>query len=150
MDNVRKHNIHTNVPSSQTFRSYLQFRIITINGPYSMMEIGFNFYIYPCRILHAYTWFIRSRDSSAGTATIYGLDDQGVVVRVPVRSRIFSSTRHPDRMWRPPSLLSNGYRGALSPGVKPPGCETDHSPPTSAEVKKMWIYISTPPYAFIA
>jgi hypothetical protein len=24
------------------------------------------------------------------------------------------------------------------------------SPPTSAEVKKMWIYTSTPPYAFMA
>jgi hypothetical protein len=33
---------------------------------------------------------------------------------------------------------------ALSPGVKQPGCEVDYSPPTSAEVKKMWIYISTP------
>jgi hypothetical protein len=26
----------------------------------------------------------------------------------------------------------------------------DHSPPASAEVKKMWIYTSTPPYAFVA
>jgi hypothetical protein len=25
------------------------------------------------------------------------------------------------------------------------GREADHSPPTSAEVKKMWIYTSTPP-----
>jgi hypothetical protein len=32
--------------------------------------------------------------------------------------------------------------------VKMPGREADLSPPTSAEVKKMWIYISTPPYAF--
>jgi hypothetical protein len=38
----------------------------------------------------------------------------------------------------------------LSPGVKRPGHEADHSPPTSAEVKKMWIYTSTPPYAFMA
>jgi hypothetical protein len=27
------------------------------------------------------------------------------------------------------------------------GPEVHHSPPTSAEVKKMWIYIPTPPYA---
>jgi hypothetical protein len=27
--------------------------------------------------------------------------------------------------------------GALSPGVKMPGYEADHSPPTNAEVKKM-------------
>jgi hypothetical protein len=36
------------------------------------------------------------------------------------------------------------------PGVKRQGRETDHSPPTSAEVKKMWIYTSTPPYVFMA
>jgi hypothetical protein len=40
--------------------------------------------------------------------------------------------------------------GALSPGVKRSGREAHHSPPTSAEVKKMWIYASTPPYAFMA
>jgi hypothetical protein len=33
---------------------------------------------------------------------------------------------------------------ALSPGAKQPGREADHSPPTSAEVKNMWIYTSTP------
>jgi hypothetical protein len=38
----------------------------------------------------------------------------------------------------------------LSQGVKRPGHEADHSPPTSAEVKKMWIYTSTPLYAFKA
>jgi hypothetical protein len=33
--------------------------------------------------------------------------------------------------------------GALSPRVKRSGREVEHSPPTSAEVKKMWIYTST-------
>jgi hypothetical protein len=37
--------------------------------------------------------------------------------------------------------------GALSPGVKRQGCEADNSPPTNAEVKKMWVSTSTPPYA---
>jgi hypothetical protein len=41
-------------------------------------------------------------------------------------------------------------QGALSPEVKQPGREADHSPPTSSEVKRMWIYTSTPPCAFIA
>jgi hypothetical protein len=36
------------------------------------------------------------------------------------------------------------------PVVKRQGREADHSPSTSAEVKKMFIYISTPPYAFMA
>jgi hypothetical protein len=40
--------------------------------------------------------------------------------------------------------------GGSFPGVKRPRREADHSPPTSAEVKKMLIYTSTPPYAFMA
>jgi hypothetical protein len=39
--------------------------------------------------------------------------------------------------------------GAVSSGLKRPGREDDHSPPTSAEVKKTWIYTSTPPYVFM-
>jgi hypothetical protein len=38
--------------------------------------------------------------------------------------------------------------GALSPGVKWQVREANHSPPTSAEVKEMWIYTITPPYTF--
>jgi hypothetical protein len=41
-----------------------------------------------------------------------------------------------------------GTGGAL-PVLKQQGLETDHSPPASAEVKKIWIYTSTPPYAFM-
>jgi hypothetical protein len=33
--------------------------------------------------------------------------------------------------------------GGSFPEVKRPGREADHSPPTSAEVKKMWIYTYT-------
>jgi hypothetical protein len=39
---------------------------------------------------------------------------------------------------------------AHSREVKRQEREADHSPSASAEVKKMWIYTSTPPYAFIA
>jgi hypothetical protein len=53
----------------------------------------------------------RSRDSVVDIATGYGLEDGGIGVRVPVGSRIFSSPRRPDRLWGPPSLLSNGYWG---------------------------------------
>jgi hypothetical protein len=34
---------------------------------------------------------------------------------------------------------------AISPRVKRPGREADHSPPSSAEVKNAWSYTSTPP-----
>jgi hypothetical protein len=40
-------------------------------------------------------------------------------------------------------------RGSF-PGVKRPGRETDHSPPSSAEVKNEWSHISTSQYAFMA
>jgi hypothetical protein len=52
--------------------------------------------------------------SAVGIATGYGLDDR---VRVPVGVRIFFSPRRPDRLWGPPNILLNGYRG-LSPRVK--------------------------------
>jgi hypothetical protein len=35
--------------------------------------------------------------------------------------------------------------GTLSLKVKRPVRESDHSPPASAEVNKMWIYTATPP-----
>jgi hypothetical protein len=54
-----------------------------------------------------------SRNSAGSIVTNYGLDDRLVGVRVHVRSRIFSSSRRPDRLWGPPSFLFNGYRGLL-------------------------------------
>jgi hypothetical protein len=83
---------------------------------------------------------IACRDSAVGIATGYGLDGRGVGVRVPVGERFFSPPRPPDRLRGPPSLLSNGYWGLLSPGVKRPGREADHLPPTIAEVKNTCIY----------
>jgi hypothetical protein len=40
----------------------------------------------------------------------------------------------PDRLWGPPSLLYNGYRGSFPRGKEQLGREADHSPPSSAEV----------------
>jgi hypothetical protein len=91
---------------------------------------------------------VGSRDGVFGIATGYGLDDRGIGVRVPVGSRIFSTSSRP--AVGPTKPLIQWVPGALSAGVKRQGREADHSPPPSAEVKKMWIYTSTPPYAFMA
>jgi hypothetical protein len=48
-----------------------------------------------------------------------------------------------------PTSYTMGTGGSF-PGVKLPEREADHSPPTSAGVKKIWIYTSTPPSAFMA
>jgi hypothetical protein len=61
-----------------------------------------------------------SRDSSVGIATVYGLDDPGVGVRVPVWSRIFSSPRRPQG----PGVHPTSYpmcRGGSFPGDKAAG-----------------------------
>jgi hypothetical protein len=49
---------------------------------------------------------IGSRYSSIGMATGYGLDDPGSIPAVQD-----CSPQRPDRLWGPPSLLYNGYRG---------------------------------------
>jgi hypothetical protein len=82
-------------------------------------------------------------------ATSYGLDDRRSRSSSPGRVKYFlfsKSSRLALRSTQPPIQW---VPGALSTGVKQLGREVDHSPPTSAEVKKMWIYTSTPPYAFM-
>jgi hypothetical protein len=82
-----------------------------------------------------------NRGSSFGITTDYRIE------LVLVRSTMF--TRYcPNRLCGPPSIVSNDYRWVLCPGVNRQGLEADHS--YNAEVKKTWIYTSTPPYAFMA
>jgi hypothetical protein len=67
----------------------------------------------------------QSRGSSGSTVFDCGLDDLG---SVPDRSRgFFFKPLRPDRLWGPPSLLSNGYQGRPLPGGKErPGRDADH------------------------
>jgi hypothetical protein len=54
--------------------------------------------------------------SVVGIATGYYLDDRGVGVRDPIALRIFSCPRRPDRLWSPPSLISNEHHGLFQGG----------------------------------
>jgi hypothetical protein len=89
-----------------------------------------------------------SLDCVVGIATGYRLDGRGVGVRVPVRSSIFSSPRRPDWPTGSTQPPIRWVPGALFPGFKRPGRETERSPLISVEVKKIWIYTPIPPYAF--
>jgi hypothetical protein len=87
---------------------------------------------------------LRSRDSAVGIATAYGLEDRSVGVLSPGGVKNF--------------LSSTSSRPALEPtqspiqwgtGDKEAGSESNDSSPASAELKKIWMYISTPPYTFV-
>jgi hypothetical protein len=99
----------------------------------------------PNNIFVFYAVRVKSRNSPVGIATGYGLNDQGIKVRVPGGKNFYFSmlSRLALRPTQPPiQWLSR----TLSLGVKRPGRGAAHSPPTSAEVMKMWSYTSTPPY----
>jgi hypothetical protein len=54
----------------------------------------------------------------------------------------FSPPPRPDRLWGSTQPRIQWVPGTISLGVKRPGREADHSPPSSAEVKNAWSYIS--------
>jgi hypothetical protein len=96
--------------------------------------------------LTAETLGIYSQDSAVSIATGNGLDNQKVGVQVPVGAKILTSPCCAGWLWGPPSqwVLRD-----LSPGIKRPEREADHSRPTSADVKKTWVSTSTRPYIFM-
>jgi hypothetical protein len=58
-----------------------------------------------------------------------------------------SSSRCPNERWGPPMQC---LPETLSPGLKLPRREADHSLPTSAEIRNAWTYSSTSPYVLMA
>jgi hypothetical protein len=88
---------------------------------------------------------VESRHSAIGIAAGYGLDDRGVGSSSPgrIKNFLFSTSSIP--ALGPTQRPIQWVPGAFSPGVKRPRREADYSHPSSAEVKKTWIYTSTPP-----
>jgi hypothetical protein len=89
------------------------------------------------------------RGSAVRIATVYGMDDREVGVRVLVGSKFSLLHIVQTGSGAHSASYPMGIGGSFS-GIKRHWREADHSPPASAEVKKMWIYTSTPPYAFMA
>jgi hypothetical protein len=92
----------------------------------------------------------RSWDSVAGIETGYRLEGR--------KGRSFSPSRVKNflfsKLFRPvlgsTQPPTQQILGDLSLGVKQPAHEAENSPAASADVKKMYIYTPTPPYAFMA
>ena len=59
-----------------------------------------------------------------------------------IMDKNISSSRFPERLRGPPSLLFNGYLGF--PRVKQLGPEADHSPTSTVYVRNMWSCTPTP------
>jgi hypothetical protein len=95
----------------------------------------------------------RSRHSSVGIGTAYGLDGRGVGFRVQVGGKIFLlSTSSRDRLGAHPASYPMATGGSFPGGggvVKRSGREAGQSPPSNAVAKKTWLYTSTPPYTIM-
>jgi hypothetical protein len=85
-----------------------------------------------------------SRDSAVGIATVWTTNGSEFESRRDQEFSLLHAVQTGSGVHRTSYPMRTG---ALSPGVKRPGREADCSPPTSAEVIKMWIYTATPPYA---
>jgi hypothetical protein len=72
-----------------------------------------------------------------------------IVTRPGNRASVINRVKPSRQIPGPIQPLIQLVSWALSPGLKGTGRETDHSPPSSAEVKNSWNYTSTPPYVFI-
>ena len=83
-------------------------------------------------------WIRRNRNSSVGIATRYGLDGLGIESRW---GRDFPDSSRPALgPTQPPIQRVPG----LFPGVKRPGRDVDHPPPSSAEVEgrvELYLYL---------
>jgi hypothetical protein len=77
-----------------------------------------------------------SRNSSVGIATVYRLDNRMIRVRLPEETGNFSLRHRWDQTGSGTHPASDCVPAVLYLGGKRPGRETDHSPPSRAEVKE--------------
>jgi hypothetical protein len=79
-------------------------------GFYDRLQVTMISFIYLFIYLSSYV-------SSGSIVSDYGLDDRAIGVRSPAGAEhFFLYPLCPDRLWGPPSLLYNGYRGSFPRG----------------------------------
>jgi hypothetical protein len=77
----------------------------------------------------------RSRVSSGSIVSDYGLDDRAIEVRSPAEAKDFSSNLCVQTgSGAYPASCTMGTGGPFPGGKARPGRDSDHSPPSSAEV----------------
>jgi hypothetical protein len=76
-------------------------------------------------------------------SAVFGLGDSGFESWQGLAIFLFTTASRPALGPTQPPI--QWVSGILSLGVKRPGREADHSPPSSAEVKNAWSYVSTLP-----
>jgi hypothetical protein len=90
-------------------------------------------YILHCCIIHYY--MKAHRVSSGSIVSDYGLDDRAIAVRSPAGAKDFSSILCIQTgSGAHPASWTIGTGGPFPGGKARPGCDADHSPPSSTEV----------------
>jgi hypothetical protein len=87
--------------------------------------------------------FFSDENKLNGAALSYRLDDREFESRQELGILLFTITSIP--ALGPTQLPIQWVSGVLWLGVKRPGHEDDHLPPSGAEVKNAWSYTFTPP-----
>jgi hypothetical protein len=119
--------------TSQRTKCFTVTAVMTCNFPLFHIRISFQSEDDFPKFINIINVRRTAGDSSLGIATGHGLDDRGSIFSRD--KRFFSCPQCQDRLWGPPSLLFNGYRGVLSTGVKRERRQADDSPSSSAEIK---------------
>jgi hypothetical protein len=79
----------------------------------------------------------------------YGLDSREISLQFPAGQEIFLFSRVSRLALEHTQPPIQGVPETLSAGVKQPGPQADHLPPSSAKVKNVWSSASAPPCVFI-
>jgi hypothetical protein len=105
----------------------------------------FECFMYLVSFFCCYVVAYKSRDSSVGIALGYGLDDRCSTLDFRRGLGIFLFTTASRTALGPTQPPIQWVLGSLSLGVKLPGREAYHSPPSSAEVEERVEHTSNPP-----